>query len=163
VVVPCTLTCSLTRTPPNQVSYLKGSSMESFILGPTPKIDSFLHQVGAVRSFSTQRKVRTKIHVVRTDDTEDCRLSRRYVKSSRRMVHWIVWRLDGMTRRLDGWQGTRISDLYSVQNFRKALWIVESLLKNIITQRWFCPTECGQLQTNKLPIWPFCDKNYLTG
>jgi len=25
--------------PPNQVSYLKGSSMESFTLGPTPKID----------------------------------------------------------------------------------------------------------------------------
>jgi hypothetical protein len=39
VVVPCTLTCNPTRTPPNQVSYLKGSSMESFTLGPTPKID----------------------------------------------------------------------------------------------------------------------------
>jgi hypothetical protein len=39
VVVPCSLTCNPTRTLPNQVSYLKGSSMESFILGPTPKID----------------------------------------------------------------------------------------------------------------------------
>jgi len=39
VVVPCSLTCNPTRTPPNQVSYLKGSSMESFTLGPTPKID----------------------------------------------------------------------------------------------------------------------------
>jgi hypothetical protein len=39
VVVPCTLTCNPTRTPPNQVSYLKGSSMESFTLKPTPKID----------------------------------------------------------------------------------------------------------------------------
>jgi hypothetical protein len=39
VVVPCSLTCSLTRTLPNQVSYLKGSSMESFTLGPTPKVD----------------------------------------------------------------------------------------------------------------------------
>jgi hypothetical protein len=39
VVVPCSLTCNLTRTLPNQVSYLKGSSMESFTLGPTPKID----------------------------------------------------------------------------------------------------------------------------
>jgi hypothetical protein len=28
-----------TRMPPNQVFYLKGSSMESFALGPTPKID----------------------------------------------------------------------------------------------------------------------------
>jgi hypothetical protein len=39
VVVPCSLTCNPTRTLPNQVSYLKGSSMESFTLGPTPKID----------------------------------------------------------------------------------------------------------------------------
>jgi hypothetical protein len=31
--------CNSTRTLPNQVSYLKGSSMESFTLGPTPKID----------------------------------------------------------------------------------------------------------------------------
>jgi hypothetical protein len=31
--------CNPTRTPPNQVSYLKGSSMESFTLGLTPKID----------------------------------------------------------------------------------------------------------------------------
>jgi len=35
----CSLTCNPTRTLPNQVSYLKGSSMESFILRPTPKID----------------------------------------------------------------------------------------------------------------------------
>jgi hypothetical protein len=39
VVVPCSLTCNPTRTLSNQVSYLKGSSMESFTLGPTPKID----------------------------------------------------------------------------------------------------------------------------
>jgi hypothetical protein len=39
VVVPCSLTCNPTRTLPNQVSYLKGSSMESFTLGPTLKID----------------------------------------------------------------------------------------------------------------------------
>jgi len=39
VVVPCSLTCNPIRTLPNQVSYLKGSSMESFTLGPTPKID----------------------------------------------------------------------------------------------------------------------------
>jgi hypothetical protein len=31
--------CNPTRTLPNQVSYLKVSSMESFILGSTPKID----------------------------------------------------------------------------------------------------------------------------
>jgi hypothetical protein len=39
VVVPWTLMCNPTRTPPNQVTYLKGSSMESFTLWPTPKID----------------------------------------------------------------------------------------------------------------------------
>jgi hypothetical protein len=39
VVVPCSLTCNPTRMLPNQVSYLKGSLMESFTLGPTPKID----------------------------------------------------------------------------------------------------------------------------
>jgi hypothetical protein len=31
--------CNPTRTLPNQVSYLKGFSMKSFTLGPTPKID----------------------------------------------------------------------------------------------------------------------------
>jgi len=39
MVVPCSLTCNPTRTLPNQVSNLKGSSMESFILGSSPKID----------------------------------------------------------------------------------------------------------------------------
>jgi hypothetical protein len=39
VVVLWTLTCNPTWTPLNQVSYLKGSSMESFILGLFPKID----------------------------------------------------------------------------------------------------------------------------
>jgi hypothetical protein len=39
VVVPCSLTCNPTQTLPNQVSYLKGSSMESFTLGSSPKID----------------------------------------------------------------------------------------------------------------------------
>jgi hypothetical protein len=39
VVVPCSLTCNPTQMLPNQVTYLKGSSIESFTLGPTPKID----------------------------------------------------------------------------------------------------------------------------
>jgi hypothetical protein len=39
VVVPCSLTCNPTRTLPNQVSYLKGSSMEFLTLEPTSKID----------------------------------------------------------------------------------------------------------------------------
>jgi hypothetical protein len=38
-IVPCTLTHNLTWTLPNQVSYLKGSSMDSFSLGLLPKLD----------------------------------------------------------------------------------------------------------------------------
>jgi hypothetical protein len=37
VVVLWTLTCNPTRTLPNQVTYLKGSSIELFTLRPTPK------------------------------------------------------------------------------------------------------------------------------
>jgi hypothetical protein len=37
------------------------------------------------------------------------------------------------------------------------------LVYNIFTHKWFCPnTEWGQ-NTNKLPLWPFWDKNHLTG
>jgi hypothetical protein len=39
VVIPLTLTCNPTRTLPNQIFHLKGFLMDSFILGPTPKID----------------------------------------------------------------------------------------------------------------------------
>jgi hypothetical protein len=39
VVIPCSLTCNPTLTLPNQVSYLKGSSMEFLTLEPTSKID----------------------------------------------------------------------------------------------------------------------------
>jgi len=39
VVIPLTITRSPSWTLPNQVSYLKGSLMDSFTLGPTPKID----------------------------------------------------------------------------------------------------------------------------
>jgi hypothetical protein len=39
VVVLCSLTCNPTRTLPNQVSYLKGSSIEFLTLEPTSKVD----------------------------------------------------------------------------------------------------------------------------
>jgi len=39
VVIPLTVTQSQSWTLPNQVSYLKGSLMDSFTLGSTPKID----------------------------------------------------------------------------------------------------------------------------
>lgn len=37
-IISSTLTYNPTRMPPKQVTYLKGSSLESFTLGPTPKI-----------------------------------------------------------------------------------------------------------------------------
>jgi hypothetical protein len=46
---------TLTRTPPNQVSYLKGSSMESFTLGPTPKIDFSLSAATAHTTTASER------------------------------------------------------------------------------------------------------------
>jgi hypothetical protein len=76
------------------------------------------------RTFSTQWRVRTEVHVVRTDDA-------RY-----------DWRSDGMACRpdgwnscemsvqtgwldsLDGWQGTEI---FTVQSLLRELWIVKSL------------------------------------
>jgi hypothetical protein len=39
IVIPLILRQSPSWTLPNQIFYLKGSSMESFTLGPTPKID----------------------------------------------------------------------------------------------------------------------------
>jgi len=36
-------------------------------------------------------------------------------------MHWIVGRPDGMTRRLDGWLGTKFSDLQTVQNILETL------------------------------------------
>jgi len=41
-----------------------------------------------------------------------------------------------------------------VQNLLEALWIAKSLFESIITKKWFCPTECGQLQTNCCLICP---------
>jgi len=54
VVVPCSLTCNPTRTLSNQVSYLKGSSMEFLTLKPTSKIDfscSAVHMKRLQRDF----------------------------------------------------------------------------------------------------------------
>jgi hypothetical protein len=90
-------------------------------------------------------------------------------------------RPDGNPRRLDGWcfgqlgvrtgrHVVRTADrepnflTYKLcRIFWQYFWIAESLLNSIITMKWFCPTECGQLQTNKLPLWPFWDKNHMTG
>jgi hypothetical protein len=51
-----------------------------------------------------------------------CRASEQYGTSSGRMELWTDERPDGMTRRLDGWQGTEISDLYnSVESYETLL------------------------------------------
>jgi len=39
IVIPLTLTCNLTQTLPNQIFHLSGFLIDSFTLGPTPKID----------------------------------------------------------------------------------------------------------------------------
>jgi hypothetical protein len=59
-------------------------------------------QAGAVWSFSTQRKVWTGIHVVRTDDALVWCASGRFDTSSGRLMHWTAGRPDGMTRRPGG-------------------------------------------------------------
>jgi hypothetical protein len=77
-------------------------------------------------------------------------------------------RLDGMIHCPDGWfygqLGVRtvwhvVRAAGKEQNFLicklcRIFWkhfrTVESLLKSIITMKWFCPTECGQLETNTL-------------
>jgi len=105
-------------------------------------------QAGAVRSFATQRKVRTGIHVVRTDDALVWCASGQYVTSSERLMHWTAGHPDGMKRRPDGWQGIEFVDLQTVQNLLEHFWIAESLIKSNFTKKWFCPTECGQLETN---------------
>jgi len=55
--------------------------------------------------------VRTEIHVVRTDDALVCRAFGRYGTSSEWLELWTDERPDEMTRRPDGWQGTKISEL----------------------------------------------------
>jgi len=76
---------------------------------------------GAVRNFSTQGKVRTEIHVIWTDDALDRWTSGRYDTTFGRLVLWTDGRPDGMTRRPNGWQGTKFSDLQTVNNLLEAL------------------------------------------
>jgi len=89
--------------------------------------------------------VRTVCHIFRKVDALDNLASGRYDTSSGRLAR------------------SRIFRLANVQNLLEHFWIAESLIKSIFTKKWFCPIECGQLQTNKLPLWPFWDKNHLTG
>jgi hypothetical protein len=78
-------------------------------------------QAGAVRSSSTQRKVRTGIHVIWTDDALVQCAFRRFDTLSGRLMHWTAGHSDGKTRHPDGGQGTEISDLQTVQNLLETL------------------------------------------
>jgi hypothetical protein len=78
-------------------------------------------QAGAVQSFSTRRKVRMGIHVVRTDDASVWCASGWYDTSFGRLVIWTAGRPDGMTRRPDSWQGIEFFDFQTVQNFLETL------------------------------------------
>jgi hypothetical protein len=111
--------------------------------------------------------VRTGIHVIRTVASIFP-----YLCLERNPEAWsnIKSWPDGMTHRPDRWSfgqlGVRTGrhvvrtagrepnfltcKLYKI--FRKHFWIAESSLKSIFTTKWFCPTECSQLQTNKLPF-----------
>jgi hypothetical protein len=56
------------------------------------------------RTFSTQWRVRTERHVIRTDDA------------------WSVWSPDGMARRPDGWNSDRWASERNGSVFRTADW-----------------------------------------
>jgi hypothetical protein len=83
--------------------------------------------------------------------------SERYDTSSGRLALWTDGRPDQTADREPNFLPCKLCRI-----FWKHFWIAESLLKSIFTKKWFCPTECGQLQTNKLPLWPLWDKNHLT-
>jgi hypothetical protein len=90
--------------------------------------------------------IRTEWHVVRTDDSLD---------------RWASGR-DGMSS--EWLAGNRNLWLVkTVQNHLKHFWIVETLWKASLHTSDFVQSEWGQSQTNKLPLWPFWDKNHLTG
>jgi hypothetical protein len=73
-------------------------------------------------------------------------------------------RKDTSSGRMDvrtGWHIVRTADreLWNSSDFTLNSGIPVCI---ILTYKWFCPyTEWGQ-NTNKLPIWPFWDKNHLT-
>jgi hypothetical protein len=82
--------------------------------------------------------------------------------SSGRMEHWTDGRSDVMARSFGRLTGNlEFFWLVGRNNWHHS----ESgiLVYSIFTLKWFCPnTEWGQ-NTNKLPLWPFWDKNHLTG
>jgi hypothetical protein len=105
-------------------------------------------QFGTVRSFLTERKVRTESSHRLDQWWLDSWASRRNIMSSRWMQGIQFF-----------WLGICAESSRSIALKGRLLKKTESLIKSIITWKWFCPIECSQLQTNKLPLWPFWDKN----
>jgi hypothetical protein len=89
--------------------------------------------------------------------------SERYGTSSGQMEQWTDERPDGMTRCPDGWQRTKFFWLVSSAKSFDIILNSGIPVKNIFTYKWFCQPECSQSKPNKLPLWPFWDKNHLTG
>jgi hypothetical protein len=108
---------------------------------------SFSRQCRSERKCTSSGWMMLGLSGIRTDETVD---------------RWASGRDDTSSGRLTGTLNS--SDLWAELKLLKHFWIVKSLLKSIFTNQWFCPnTELGQSQTNKLPLWPFWDKNHLTG
>jgi hypothetical protein len=86
----------------------------------------------------------------------------RYSEVSGRKKHVVRTDDAGVSGVRTGWHIVRTADreLWNSSDFTLNSGIP---ICSILTYKWFCPiTEWGQ-NTNKLPLWPFWDKNHLTG
>jgi hypothetical protein len=94
-------------------------------------------QAGTVQRFSTQRKVQTESSRHPDGWCLDSRAFGRNITSFGRMqgIRFL-------------WLGICAESSRNITLIMKTLKITKSLYKSIITYKWFCPTECSQLQTN---------------
>jgi hypothetical protein len=115
------------------------------------------------RSFLIQWRVRTERYVIRTDDAglSSVRTVWHVVQTNGAVDRWASGRDNTSTGLLTG--NLKSSIFFAVQSLLKMLWHVESLFTTSLHISDFVQnTEWGQ-NTNKLPLWPFWDKNHLTG
>jgi hypothetical protein len=101
------------------------------------------------RSFSIHWCVRTESHVVR--------MVWHVVRTDGTVDRWVSGRDDTSSERLTG------NRLFWLQNLLKLFWIAESLVKQHLYIQVILSKQNEANNTNKLPIWPFWDKNHLTG
>jgi hypothetical protein len=107
-------------------------------------------QAIAIQNFLTQGNVRTE-----SSHRPDGWCFRQMGVGTHRPDSWHF----GQTGVRTVWHAVRTADrelnflTYKLcRIFWKHFWIAESLLKSIFTKKWFCPTECGKLQTNKITM-----------